>query len=251
MNESTPPPIPAQMIPGPTLVPSRTRELGDDPQDVLPIHGVFGAAEAMLRHPRRIQYHLRQPDAGRLLLSLLVIAVVCSAVYGLVVGTFSKGDQLWAAPLKISLGLLVSGLICLPSLYIFACLSGAQVRVVEAAGLVIGLIALLSVLLVGFAPVAWVFSESTQSLPAMGSLHLAFGLVAVWFGLRFLTSGLVHAHAGAGGIRVWSFILMIVLLQMTTALRPILGTATTLLPTEKKFFTSHWSDSFSSGTPKP
>jgi len=251
MNESTPPPVPHPTIPDRSWAPSPIRELGEDPQDLLPVHGVLGAAEAMLRHPRRIQYHLRQPHAGRLLLSLLLIAVVCSAVYGLVMGTFSKGDQLWAAPLKISVGLLLSGLICLPSLYIFACLSGAHVRMVEAAGLVIGLIALLSVLLVGFAPVAWVFSESTQSVPAMGTLHLGFGLVAVWFGLRFLTSGLAHAQAGAGGIRVWSFILLIVLLQMTTALRPLLGTATTLLPTEKKFFVSHWVDSFGSETPKP
>lgn len=251
MNESTPPPIPNPTPPDPSWVLSETRELGDDPLDVLPIRGIGGTAEALLRHPRRIQYHLRQPDAGRLLLSLLLIAVVCSAIYGLVVGTFSKGDQLWAAPLKISLGLLMSGLICLPSLYIFACLSGAYVRMMEAAGLVIGLMALLSVLLVGFAPVAWVFSESTQSVPAMGTLHLGFGLVAVWFGLRFLMSGLVHAQAGAGGIRVWSFILLIVLLQMTTALRPILGTATTLLPDEKKFFMTHWADSFGSDNPKP
>jgi hypothetical protein len=31
-------------------------------------------------------------------------------------------------------------------------------------------------------------------------------------------------------------------LQMTTALRPIVGRAETPLPTEKKFFLSHWAD---------
>ena len=241
MNGSTPPPVPAPLTPG-FIPPSRPQALGEDPQDIVPIAGVFNAVESMLRHPRRIMFHLRQPGAGRILLSLLLIALVCSAVYGVVVGTFSKGDQLWAAPLKISVGLLISALICLPSLYIFACLSGAQVRLAEAAGLVIGLIALLSVLLVGFAPVAWVFSESTQSLPAMGALHLAFALIAAGFGLRFLGSGLIHAQAGATGMRVWSIIFVVVLLQMTTALRPILGTADSFLPTEKKFFISHWSD---------
>jgi hypothetical protein len=30
---------------------------------------------------------------------------------------------------------------------------------------------------------------------------------------------------------------------MTTALRPIIGKADTLLPTEKKFFLQHWGDS--------
>ena len=242
MNGSTPPPVPGQLTPGFVPAPARPQPLGEDPQDILPIQGALGAAESMLRHPRRIVFHLRQPGAGSLLLSLLLIAILCSAVYGLVVGTFSKGDQLWAAPVKISAGLLVSALICLPSLYIFACLSGAQVRVVEAAGLVIGLIALLSVLLVGFAPVAWVFSESTQSLPAMGSLHLGFGVIATGFGLRFLNAGLTHAQASPIGLRVWSFIFLLVLLQMTTALRPLLGTADSFLPVEKKFFITHWGD---------
>jgi len=33
-----------------------------------------------------------------------------------------------------------------------------------------------------------------------------------------------------------------VALQMTTALRPILGTSDTFLPTEKQFFGTHWAD---------
>jgi hypothetical protein len=37
-------------------------------------------------------------------------------------------------------------------------------------------------------------------------------------------------------------IFVLVVLQMTTALRPILGKADTFLPTENKFFVSHWGD---------
>jgi hypothetical protein len=33
---------------------------------------------------------------------------------------------------------------------------------------------------------------------------------------------------------------------MTTALRPIIGTAPTVLPTEKKYFIGHWMDCLSS-----
>ena len=57
---------------------------------------------------------------------MLLITVVCSLVYGVVTGTFSGGTQLWAAPIKIAGGLLISAAICLPSLYIFTCLSGSQ-----------------------------------------------------------------------------------------------------------------------------
>jgi hypothetical protein len=151
----------------------------------------------------------------------------------------------WAAPVKIATGLLISALICLPSLYIFSCLGGSQARLVEVFGLVAGLLALISVLLIGFAPVAWVFSQSTKSLAIMGGLHLAFWGVSAIFGLRFLFAAFTHFSANSNaGFTVWVGIFLLVALQMTTALRPIIGKANTFLPpaSEKKFFVVHWMD---------
>ena len=106
--------------------------------------------------------------------------------------------------------------------------------------MIAGLIALMTVLLIGFAPIAWVFSQSTESLPAMGALHLIFWFIATYFGLRFLHAGFTHLSARPAGLRVWVVIFLLVMIQMTTALRPIVGTADSLLPTEKKFFVKHW-----------
>lgn len=241
------PPVPPPIPPGfaaPTNVTSTpassSRRLGDDPQDREPIPGPFAAIEAILRHPRRILFRLRHPGSGTLILALLLIAVLCSVVYGVVVGAFSGQTQYWAAPMKIAGGLVFSALICLPSLYIFSCLSGSQARLVEVCGLIAGLLALMTVLLIGFAPVAWVFSQSTDSLPAMGALHLAFWIIATYFGLRFLCAGFAQLSGRSGGLGVWITIFLLVMVQMTTALRPIVGTADTLLPTEKKFFVKHW-----------
>ena len=39
-----------------------------------------------------------------------------------------------------------------------------------------------------------------------------------------------------------SAVCLLVAVQMTTALRPIIGTADTILPTQKQFFVSHWGD---------
>ena len=207
----------------------------------MPITGFVGVVETILREPRRVMYQVRQQTAGSLIARLLIIAVLCSALYGAVVGTFSRGNQLWAAPVKMAGGLLVAGLICLPSLYIFSCLSGSRARLVEVFGLVASLLTLMTVLLIGFAPVAWVFSQSTSSVPAMGALHLVFWAVSTYFGLRFLTTGFAHLSADSdGGLKVWIVIFLLVVLQMTTALRPIVGSAQTFWPTEKKFFVSHW-----------
>jgi len=188
-------------------------------------------------------FQLRQPRSGALIVGMLLVAIVCSLVYGVMVGTFAMGPQLWAAPVKITLGLLLSALICLPSLYIFTCLSGSQARLVEMCGLLAGLLMLTTLLLIGFAPVAWLFSESTESVGWMGTLHLLFWLVATVFGVRFLQAGFSQSHARSqAGLAVWVILFVLVVLQMTTALRPIVGKAHTFLPTEKKFFLAHWGD---------
>ena len=235
-SHSTPPVIPASLpSPGPLSPP-----LGANPNEEKPIPNFVGAIEAILREPRRVMFQLRQPGSGRLIAAMLTVSVVCGLIYGLIAGTFSGSTQLWAAPIKIAGGLLISALICLPSLYIFSCLSGSQARLGEVSGLIAGLLLLMTILLIGFAPVAWVFSQSTESVAAMGALHLAFWFIATCFGLRFLSAAFAHYSQSGDGLKVWIVIFLLVMLQMSTALRPIIGTADTVLPPQKKFFLSHW-----------
>jgi hypothetical protein len=245
MNEQAPVPQVPPMIPaaGSPLFPTDPTPLGSNSIEREPVSGIIAAAEAVLRQPRRVLYQLKQPRAGGLIASLLLIALFCSLVYGVVAGTFSGGQQLWAAPVKIGIGLFISAIICLPSLYVFSCLGGSQARLAEVFGLVSGLLALMTVLLIGFAPVAWVFSQSTKSVAAMGGLHLAFWLVATLFGVRFLNAGFRHFHSRSDtGLRVWVVIFLLVALQMTTALRPIIGKSDHFLPSaaDKQFFITHW-----------
>ncbi len=245
MNESNlnpPPPLPPSL-------PADELPLGEHPHDCNPIVGALGVIEAVLRHPRRIVFHLNQGSAtGRLVGLLLAVALVFIAVYGAIVGSFSGGLQWWAAPLKITGGLVVTAAICLPSLYIFACLGGSPARLGEVAGALGGLMALATLLLIGFAPVAWLFSQSTQSVVVMGGLHLLFWLVAAGFGVRFLKTAFRRLGLRSeNGLNVWVVIFLLVSLQMTAALRPLVGPGDKepLLPRpeDKKFFVAHWFDS--------
>jgi hypothetical protein len=223
--------------------------LGTDPAERERLAGPISAVDAILRQPRRVMYQLQQRGIGGLVVSMIIVTLLCSTIYGVVVGTFSNGMQLWAAPLKIATGLLISALICLPSLYIFTCLSGSQARLVELCGLLAGMLLLTTILLIGFAPVAWLFSQSTNSVNWMGTLHLLFWFIAVAFGLRFLDQAFSHSEARSkAGLNTWAVIFLLVAVQMTTALRPIVGTSSTLLPQEKKFFLSYWGDCLSAAT---
>lgn len=245
MNETnpTPPPFPSPPPPIPPAAPPPSRAPGDAPEDRTPITGPIAAIEAILRQPRRVMYQLREPGSGGLMFYLMLIAIACAVIYGLVVGTFTGKDQYWIAPAKIAGGMMVSALICLPSLYIFTCLSGARARLAEIFGLVMGMLMLTTMLLIGFAPVAWLFSQSTESVNWMGALHLFFWFIAAFFGLRFLNTAFSHSQAKSNaGFNTWVVIFMLVVVQMTTALRPIVGHGDTFFPKDKKFFLSYWAE---------
>ena len=233
MNDQTPsapPVIPANPIPTMTQPPP-------------PIGSLLAAIESIVRNPDHLPSHLGRSGLGRMLGWLLAVVVAGGLIYGFITGTFSRGDQLWAAPLKIAGGLLFAGAICLPSLYVFSCLSGSRATLGEVTGVLCGLLALTVVLLLSFAPVVWVFSQSTESLVAMGFLHLIFWFVATGFGLRLLQRCFdQYASRGSGGLLCWTAIFLLVVLQMTTALRPIIGRSETFFPKEKRFFLQHWGD---------
>lgn len=197
--------------------------------------------DALLKQPGSLLHELKGDNRGRIIGRLILIVVVSMLVYGLVMGSMSGGRQWIAAPIKLTLGISFSLLICLPSLYVFLCLSGADVRIGEVSGALLAMVAVVSLLLIGFAPVAWIFSQSTDSFVLIGILHLLFWVIGLWFGAR-LVGGLVQMVGAQerSHLRVWMCIFVLVSLQMTTVLRPLIGTSPDLLPKEKKFFLSHW-----------
>jgi hypothetical protein len=197
----------------------------------------------LLKKPLSLIYHLEHVrDESRLPLKLGLIAILSLAIFGLVVGSFSTGDQLWAAPLKIVGGLLFSGLICLPSLYIFTCLGGLDAKFRTVAGLLCAQIALTALLLVGFAPVVWLFSVSSNSIAFMGFLLTVLWLICAGFGLMLIQrAGRALGMSGSGHLLVWCAVFLLVTLQMPTTLRPILGKSDKLLNLEEKqFFVEYW-----------
>src|SRR5580765_4706756 len=95
------PQIPPQIPPLQTH-PSRL-PLGENPDDRAGVPNAVSAVEAILRAPRRIMFQLRQPGAGGLILRMLLLAAVCSLIYGVVVATFANdAQQYWRAPVKIA-----------------------------------------------------------------------------------------------------------------------------------------------------
>ncbi|MDF1741918.1 MAG: hypothetical protein P1U86_22345 [Verrucomicrobiales bacterium] len=198
--------------------------------------------DAILKSPGQLIFELREGRSNIVAKHLTIISVVAMLVFGFVLGLFSGGEQLWAAPLKLLAGMTISVLITLPSLYVFSCLSGIEMTPQKAGGMLLAGVALLSLVLLAMCPVSWIFTQSTNSVGAMGFFTLLFWIVAISFGLSRIylfakISGLIRQQY----LLVWVTIFIVVTLQMSTSLRPLIGPAEgTFLPTEKRFFLEHW-----------
>ncbi|MCB1098896.1 MAG: hypothetical protein KDN22_25205 [Verrucomicrobiae bacterium] len=232
-SDQPPPPLPAAKNDVPRFSPMEGADT------------VTGLFETLLKHPGSIIHRMHQDGILRPLACLAGIAIVSFIVFGALIGTFALGQQLWAAPLKITLGIVFSALICLPSLYIFTCLSGLSARFSSVAGILAAVVALTGLLLLGFSPVVWIFSQSTSSPVFMGALVLIFWIISLSVGLSLLPKMVSFGStSGSPYLRIWIVIFVIVTLQMSTSLRPLIAPEedSTFLPTEKKFFLEHWVD---------
>lgn len=201
--------------------------------------GPLAIVEALLKSPASIVLALRGGDA--VLARLSGTIAVSLAVVGLVVASFSGGLQFFLVPLKLALGIFFCALICLPSLHVFSCLSGATQSLKETWSALLMGVALTSLLLVGFAPIAWIFSQATTSVAFMGALHLVFLVISCVFGLALVNRTLTAMNASRmRWLRVWSALFLLVVFQMTTTLRPLVGAASGVGLHGRLFFFSHW-----------
>ena len=199
----------------------------------------------LLKNPLSIIHDIEaQKNPGKIISRLVLISLACLCVFGFVVGTFSWKDQLWAAPLKIVLGLFFSGIICLPSLYIFSCLGGVNARFQTITGVLCAFIALSGLLLIGFTPVIWLFSVSCTSASFLGTLLILLWGISVGFGFVLaLRAGRALGMTNAMHIILWGLVFLVVTLQMTTTMRPIVGDDEKLFNFgEKKFFLRYWGE---------
>lgn len=200
--------------------------------------GLPALATALLRSPADVVKALKTRTS--LFGGLALITFATMALTGVVMAAFSGGLQLLWVPLKVSFGLLFCGVICLPSLFIFTSLAGGRQSFRETAGALMMGLALIGVLLVGFAPVTWLFSQATSAVAFMGALHVIFFLVSAWFGIGLIRRALAVGGQAPRGSGLWACLFVLVALQMSTTLRPLIGPDEGLLFHEKQFFLVHW-----------
>ncbi len=215
----------------------------EEQKDLLDSPGLMPVVEALLKRPGELVNQVREGRDRRTTLMLFWLAMACFLVYGAIMGGFSGHPQWLAAAVKVAVGMLLAALLCYPSLFIFSCLSGADIRPGQAMALLAGSLALVGVLLLGFVPVAFIFTCSTNSVAFMGVIHLLIWLVSFAIGIRYVSQGLRALRAAKPHIvALWCLVFLLTMVQMSTTLRPLVGTSPEFLSQEKKFFLIHWGE---------
>jgi hypothetical protein len=186
---------------------------------------------------------LRKPDSALTThpFALLAGAIGCYLLYGAATGFFQGGWAVALAVTKVPLIVLGSTLVCLPSLYVFLGLAGADFSPRAFAATVAGFCGITGLILLALMPVIWLFSVSTISITFVVLMHLMVWIIALWFGRAFLRR---TAAAGTRVVDVWLFLLFLVSLQMTTYVRPVLWRepGQPFIDSRKESFFGHFHD---------
>lgn len=233
-------PIPASTTSFPEpAAPSASRP-PDDPPGPLDEVGIGAVLDALLRSPASLLATLGE---GRAWGATSFVAVASLVATGLAIATWSGGLQLALVPLKLIALTLVTAMVCLPSLHVLTALGGGAQPVRETASALAMGMALAAVLGIALAPIAWVLSAATSSLALAGTLYLVVLLVAVSLGLGLVRRALrAGTSAPLRGLGAWSFLFILVALQLATTLRPLVGPFDGVWLAPRVFFLEHLVD---------
>ncbi|MFO0685816.1 MAG: hypothetical protein U0234_27405 [Sandaracinus sp.] len=228
----------------PARPPAPPRATGEPPPDPAPEEleeTTPGAVlDALLRSPGRLLAALGE---GRAWGATTLVTLASLALTGLALATWSGGPQLAIVPLKLIALTGVTALVCWPSLHVLTALGGGAQPVRETASALAMGMALAAVLGLALAPIAWVLSAATSSLALAGTLYLVVFLVAASLGLGLVRRALrAGSSAPLRGLGAWSFLFVMVALQLATTLRPLVGPFEGLWPEPRTFFLEHLFD---------
>ena len=203
-----------------------------------------GLVAALLKDPVHIAESIANRDRLIAAATLwLAVGLVCDAVFGIAVGLFAGWPVAAMDAVKMPLVGFCSLLLCFPSLYVFSCVAGMPLTLPQTFALGSACFAMMGLILVGLAPVAWLFSVSTSSLAFVALLTFLLWLVAIGFAGRFVDKlRAAPPFLRQAGLKLWFAILLLVTLQMATCMRPMLAKpgARGWFTSEKQFFLAHF-----------
>ena len=168
------------------------------------------------------------------IVSLLVCSSLFLALYGAILGSTHGGLQIISSAFKLPALYLLTLLICLPTLYFMDVVLGSKQTFSQYVALLLASVAMMSVMLFGFAPVTLFFRLSIDDywfFLLLNIIVLGFtGVVGIGFFYKSMMSLIEKEQLGKASknryklITSWLFLYGFVGSQLGWTLRPFVGT---------------------------
>ena len=167
---------------------------------------------------------------GKLRYSTLTVFAL-AGFFGLVAGAYSGPAQALSAGIKLPLLFFATFVICFPAFYVVQVLVGSRLRLPQVVVLVVGALALTSILLAAFVPIIAFFLLTGANYYFQHLLNIAIAAIAGLYGMYALHEGLavvcdkrgVYPKKALTIMRAWALLFAFVGVQLAWNLRPFLG----------------------------
>ena len=163
--------------------------------------------------------------------NLFKLLIICSFVYGIVMGSFFDYRQALASAIKVPLLLSLGMLICFPAFFIIQYALGSRLRFWQVfMGILSGFV-VMGLIMVAFAPIVLFFVITGDNYSFLKLLHVVIFALAGIFGMKTILDALrfscekknIYPRTGVVVFRFWIIILAFVGMQLAWNLRPFIG----------------------------
>jgi len=162
---------------------------------------------------------------------LLISSTVFFAIYGAILGASSTWMQCLVSAIKLPALYLLTLIICFPTLYFFNVMFGSKRTFEQYLTLLMTAMAMISILLFGFAPVSLFFLISSTDYTFFLLLNIAIMAITGFLGISFFYQGMQSlSEEDAEGkeirlniLRFWLGLYAFVGTQLGWTLRPFFG----------------------------
>jgi hypothetical protein len=165
------------------------------------------------------------------IVSLLICSSVFFALYGAIVGSSSAGWQILTSAIKLPALYLITLIICLPALFFFEIILGSNRSFAQYLTLLLASMSIISVMLLGFAPITLFFRLSINEYQFFKLLNVAIFTITGLVGVNFFYKGMLFfnnqeskpTNQNTTLIKAWLFLYGFVGSQLGWTLRPFFG----------------------------
>ncbi|WP_333144893.1 actin-binding WH2 domain-containing protein [Microcoleus sp. B13-B6] len=220
----------------------------------------FSVVMYLLRERQQFLEEIRQGvKLKSKIFGLLISSTVFFAIYGAILGASSTWMQCLVSAIKLPALYLLTLIICFPTLYFFNVMFGSKRTFEQYLTLLMTAMAMISVLLFGFAPVSLFFLLSSTNYNFFLVLNVAIMAITGFLGVSFIYQGMHFlSEQDAEGkdirlniLRFWLGLYAFVGTQLGWTLRPFFGSSGMAFQLfrnrESNFYMSLWQSIMSLG----